>query len=146
MNEPVPGTFAAVLGALGTGLPNLLLQFLLTLALLALGTAIYMALTPFNERRLISGGNSSAALVLGGTVVALAIPLASLLATTPVALDLLVWGLVAVVLQLVTFQVASRLLGALGKMIEADQIAGAILLVAIQLAVALLNAAAMVPA
>jgi putative membrane protein len=114
-----------------------------TLGLLGLGAAVYTAITPFHEFRLVRGGNVAAGIALAGTVVALAIPLAATLATSLVTLDILVWGLVALLLQLLTFFVASRLIPGLRDMIEADNPAAACVLVGVQLAVALLNAGAM---
>ena len=136
-------TLGTVLGALQTGLPVLLLQFATTLALLALGVACYAALTPFHEWRLAREGNVAAGVVLAGTVVALAIPLAATLAASLVTLDILLWGLVALVLQLVTFAAAGLLLPGLRRMIEAGNVAAALVLIGIQIAVALLNAGAM---
>jgi len=146
MNPPPDGSTADILGALGSGLPMLLLQFVLVLVLLVVGIFIYMAVTPFRERELLRSGNPAAATVLGGALVALAIPLAALLATTGSLLDILVWGVVAVLLQLLTVTIVSHLLRGMRAMIEAGQVAGAIPLVAAQLAIALLNAAAMIPA
>jgi putative membrane protein len=140
-----PETTVTVLGALGRGLPILLSQFGVCLALLVLGLLVYMAVTPFRERELLRSGNAAAATVLGGALLALAIPLAALLATTAALLDLVVWGVVAVVLQLVTVIVVSLLLRGMREMIESGQVAGAIPLVAAQLSIGLLNAAAMVP-
>jgi putative membrane protein len=145
MNTASDGS-ASILSALGQGLPMLLLQFVLVLVLLIVGTAIYMAVTPFRERELLRQGNAAAATVLGGALVALAIPLAALLATTGALLDILVWGVVALLLQLLTVAVVFQLLRGMRTMIEAGQVAGAIPLVAAQLSIALLNAAAMVPA
>jgi len=137
---------SAILDALGSGLPMLLLQFVLVLALLVAGIFIYMAITPFHERELLRNGNPAAATVLGGALVALAVPLAALLATTGALLDILVWGVVAVLLQLLTVAIVSHLFRAMRVMIEAGQVAGAIPLVAAQISIGLLNAAAMVPA
>ena len=146
MSPASDGTGSAILDALGTGLPMLLLQFLLVLALLVAGIFIYMAVTPFHERDLLRNGNPAAATVLGGALVALAIPLAALLATTGALLDILVWGVVAVLLQLLTVTVLLHLLRGMRAMIEAGQVAAAIPLVAAQISIGLLNAAAMVPA
>jgi putative membrane protein len=146
MNTASDGSAPAILGALGSGLPMLLLQFLLVLALLVAGIFIYMAVTPFRERELLRNGNPAAATVLGGALVAIAIPLAALLATTGALLDILVWGVVAVLLQLLTVVIVLHLLRSMRAMIEAGQVAAAIPLVAAQLSIALLNAAAMVPA
>ena len=146
MSPASDSTGSAILDALGSGLPMLLLQFVLVLALLIAGIFIYMAITPFHERELLRNGNPAAATVLGGSLVALAIPLAALLATTGALLDILVWGVVAVLLQLLTVAIVSHLFRAMRVMIEAGQVAGAIPLVAAQLSIGLLNAAAMVPA
>jgi putative membrane protein len=146
MSPASDGTGSAILDALGTGLPMLLLQFLLVLALLVAGIFIYMAVTPFHERDLMRNGNPAAATVLGGALVALAIPLAALLATTGALLDILVWGVVAVLLQLLTVTILLHLLRGMRAMIEAGQVAAAIPLVAAQISIGLLNAAAMVPA
>lgn len=145
MSPASDGTGSAILDALGTGLPMLLLQFLLVLALLVAGILLYMAVTPFHERDLLRNGNPAAATVLGGALVALAIPLAALLATTGALLDILVWGVVAVLLQLLTVTILLHLLRGMRAMIEAGQVAAAIPLVAAQLSIGLLNAAAMVP-
>jgi putative membrane protein len=146
MNTASNGSAHAIFAALGSGLPMLLLQFLLVLALLIAGIFIYMAVTPFHERQLLHSGNPAAATVLGGALVAIAIPLAALLATTGALLDILVWGVVAVLLQLLTVVIVLHLLRGMRAMIEAGQVAAAIPLVAAQLSIGLLNAAAMVPA
>ena len=146
MNTASDGSAPAIIDALGRGLPMLLLQFLLVLALLVVGIFIYMAVTPFHERELVRNGNSAAAMVLGGALVAIAIPLAALLATTAALLDILVWGVVAVLLQLLTVTIVLHSLRGMRAMIEAGQVAAAIPLVAAQLSIGLLNAAAMVPA
>ena len=133
----------SIFETLGTGLPVLLSQLGVTLVLLGLGTGCYMAVTPFQELKLIRAGNTAAGIVLAGTLVALAIPLATTLATSLVTLDILLWGLVALIIQLLTFVIAAALIRDLRRMIEAGNVAAAWLLVGIQLAVALLNAGAM---
>ena len=132
-----------IIGVLTTGLPVLLAQFAVTLALLGVGVACYNALTPFHELGLVRAGNTAAGIVLGGNFVALAIPLAATLATSLVTLDILVWGVVALLLQLAAFLLASRMIPGLRGMIEEGNSAAAWMLVGIQVAVALLNAGAM---
>jgi putative membrane protein len=145
MSPPQPGSLAAVLAALGHGLPALLPSFVATLVLLAIGVGIYVSLTRFRERELIREGNTAAALVLAGVVLALAIPLAALLATSGALLDIIVWGIVALALQLLTFGAISVLFGDLHQMIEANNTAAGLVVAGSHIAVALLNAAAMVP-
>lgn len=132
-----------ILETLTTGLPVLILQFAVTLALLGLGVAIYTAVTPFHEFSLVRQGNVAAGIALAGTLVAIAIPLGATLASSLVTLDILIWGAVALVVQLLAFLLASRLIPGLRGMIEADNPAAACVLVGVQLAVALVNAGAM---
>jgi putative membrane protein len=132
-----------ILETLRAGLPVLATQFGVTLLLLAVGAAVYILVTPFHEMRLIRAGNNAAGIVMAGTLVALALPLAATLATSRLTVDILVWGLVALILQLLTFGIASALIRDLRAMIEAGNTAAALLLVGIQLAIALLNAGAM---
>jgi putative membrane protein len=142
MNDSLPEKIA---GALGTGLPVLLLQFAITIVLLVIGVVIYTMVTPFRERELLQRGNAAAATVLSGAVVALAIPLAALLATTRAVLDILIWGVVAILLQLITVLIVLHLLKRLHLRVDDGSIAAALPIAAAQLAIALLNAAGMVP-
>jgi len=133
----------SILATLQQGLPVLIGQLAATLALLGIGLACYMALTPFNEWRLVREGNVAAGIVVAGTLVALALPLAATLASSGVVLDIVLWGLVALVIQLAAFVAATAALRGLRAMIEAGNVAAALVLVGIQIAVALLNAGAM---
>ena len=132
-----------ILATLQQGLPLLIGQFAVTLALLGAGIACYMLVTPFNERQLVREGNVAAAVVVAGTLIALAIPLAATLASSVLTLDILLWGLVALVIQLLTLLAAMALMRGLRGMIEAGNVAAALVLAGIQVAVALLNAGAM---
>jgi putative membrane protein len=145
MNPPPPGSLAAILDALGRGLPMLIIQVVACAGLLAIGVTIYVRLTPFHERELVAGGNAAAGTVLAGSILALAIPLAAMLATSGTLLDVLVWGVVALILQLLTLGVVGLAMRNLRGMIEGGNVAAAITLAGAQIAVALLNAAAMVP-
>lgn len=132
-----------ILPTLQSGLPVLLSQFVATLVLLAVGIVCYMWLTPFNERRLVKEGNVAAGIMVLGTLIALSLPLAATLASSLVLLDILVWGLIALAIQLVAFYIASHLVTGLRGMIEQGNIAAALVVIGIQLAIAILNAGAM---
>ncbi len=133
----------SILATLQQGLPVLAGQFVATLILLGIGMTCYIVVTPFNEWRLVQEGNVAAGVVMAGTLVALALPLATTLATSVLVLDIVLWGLVALVIQLVTFVAATASIRGLRGMIEAGNVAAALVLIGIQLAVALLNAGAM---
>ena len=140
-----PGSFAAIIDALGSGLPKLIIQFITCAVLLAIGVVIYVRLTPFREREMVVHGNAAAGTMLAGAILALAIPLAAMLATSGTFLDVLVWGIVALILQLITLGVVALVMRNFRTMIEGGNIAAAVTLAGAQIAVALLNAAAMVP-
>lgn len=146
MNPSSPDLLPGIATALGSGLPELLLHFVTVLALWAIGVGIYMMVTPYHERSLIEDGNVAAGVVLAGAILALAIPLAALLATSGQVVDILIWGIVALALQLVTVGLVSIAMRGLRRMVEADNMAGAVVVLAVQIAVGLMNAAAMVPA
>lgn len=145
MNPSDPSLFGGIVNALGAGLPHLLLQFAVAVALLAAGVAIYMVATPFRERELIEEGNIAAGVVMSGAILAMAIPIAATLATSALVLDLVVWGSVAVLLQLLTVVGVSLVFHHLRAMIQHGNVAAALTLAGTQLAVALLNAAVMIP-
>lgn len=136
-------SFSAVLIALGTGLPVLIGHILAVLVLLVIGVAIYLRLTPYDEMALARDGNVAGGLSFAGAVVALAMPLAATLATSAALIDILLWGVVALILQLLAFVFASRLIPNLTKAITDGNAAAATMLVGMQLGVALINAAAM---
>lgn len=135
---------SALWQTLTSGLPILLLHFFTTLVLLILGALLYTLITPFGERALIAEGNRAAGLVLGGALLSLAIPLAATLATSSLWLDIVLWGLVAVLIQLLTLAIFILLFRGFRAAIEAENIAAALMLVSVQLAIGLLNAGAMV--
>jgi len=132
-----------ILQTLFAGLPILAVQFLTTFGLLGIGVGAYFAITPFDERRMVREGNVAAGVLLGGTVLALSIPLAATLASSASQMDIFIWGLVALAIQLLTFLGVSVFIKGLRGMIEGGNVAMAVTVVSIQLAVALLNAGSM---
>jgi len=145
MESSPPGSLTAILDALGHGLPMLIVQVVACAVLLAIGVAIYIRLTPFREREMVAGGNAAAGTMLAGAILALAIPLAAMLATSGTLVDILVWGAVALILTLLTLGAVALGMRNFRGMIEGGNVAAAITLAGAQIAVALLNAAAMVP-
>lgn len=128
--------------AFATGFPATLAHALVSLVLLALGAAAYAFLTPHKEVELIREGNSAAAISLGGVLLGLAIPLAVSLAASPSILEIVVWGLATVAVQLLTFRITDFALTGLPSRIQDGDVAAAALLTAARLATALILAAA----
>ncbi len=132
----------AVLQSLFAGFPYYLLHSATALVMLAVSVVIYLFVTPYPEVRLVRAGNTAAAISLAGAIVGLALPMAFGLAASINIFDIIVWGGVALVMQILAFVVVWLILRDLPRRITDDEIGPAILLVAIKLAVAMINAAA----
>lgn len=132
-----------VVQSLLQGVPILLLHLGVALAVLAAALAIYIAITPHKEIALIRAGNTAAAVLLGGTALSLAIPLAFCLAGAVNAWDILLWGLVTLTVQIITSVVVDIvLLPNVPRRIARGDMAAAALLTGVKLSVAALLAAA----
>ena len=131
-----------ILSGLGQGLPHLISQFLVTLAMVGIGVELHTLLTPFKEHELVVRGNLAAGVMLTGSILGMAIPLSAILLTSSALLDIIIWGAVAIVLQLGTFGILSLIARRMRDQIESGNVAVALPIVATQVAVALLNAAA----
>lgn len=127
-----------------TALPNFFAYLGAALALTVAFSLIYTLVTPHSEWKLLRNGNLSAAVAFGGALLGFVIPLASAIAHSVSLLDMVVWGAVALVVQLVAFFVARLLLPALPRQIEEDRRAAAAFSASLFLTVGILNAACMV--
>jgi putative membrane protein len=85
------------------GLPAFLAYFALAIALLLAFGFIYTRLTSHDEFELILHGNSAAALALGGSLIAFVLPLSSSIVHAVSLMDFLIWGVIALIIQLATF-------------------------------------------
>ncbi|MGP0094980.1 MAG: DUF350 domain-containing protein [Xanthobacteraceae bacterium] len=132
-----------IVDGLQDGLPALIGRVLIALALLLVGAFCYFKITPYNERKLIAENNVAAACVLVGTLIALAIPLTTTLATSNSFVDIIIWGLVALIIQLATVAAVSLFLHNMRKMVLEDNVALAMTLAGLQISVALLNVGVM---
>ena len=129
------------ISALITGLPFLISHLFITLCLLFIGITSYIFLTPIKELKLIKNGNISASISFSGALLGIGIPLASSLSVSNSILEIIIWGLTAIVLQLLCFKVTDTFLKDLSKRIEDDQLATSILLFSIKISVSLINSA-----
>lgn len=123
---------------------DFLIYFAVALLLFVVFTFIYQKVTPYDEITLIRQGNPAAAVSLSGAMLGFALPLASTVANAVNLVDLVLFAVLATVLQLIVFVFARMLMPGLTAAIEKGSIAEAILLAAVSIAVGLLNAAALV--
>lgn len=125
------------------GFPDFLLHGGVTLALLVTGCVVHVRLTPMKEMRLIRAGNVSAGISVAAVVVGLALPMSACLSTATSIYDILIWGVVAILLQLLAFRVADLLLRDLPRRIEQDEIGAALVLAGVKIGAAMVMAAAL---
>jgi putative membrane protein len=128
--------------AFATGFPLTLLHAGVTILLLVGAAVAYIMLTPHREIALIREGNVAAALSLGGVLVGLAMPLSVSLKASSSTIEIAIWGLSTVVVQLLVFRGVDALLRGLPQRIQEGEISAATLLVGAKLATALILAAA----
>lgn len=119
---------------------NYLLHLATAAALVLVFFVVYVRITPFDEVLLIRQGNGAAALSLGGSLLGFSATIASALAHTADYYQFLGWALGAMLVQVIVFAVATRLLHMSKDQIEANNCAFGGLLGAISLSIGVVNA------
>src|SRR5262245_54657830 len=111
-----------------SGLPTFLGYLLVSLALAGAFIVVYLRVTPFNEIELVQGGNLAAALNLVGAFIGFCIPLASTIAHSMSILDVVIWAVVALIVQILAHFACRLLVPGLVQLIEekANVAAGAL--------------------
>lgn len=125
------------------GVPAFLAYFAVATALLVAFAFIYSLVTPHHEFELIRANNIAAALAFGGAVIGFALPLSSAISHSLSVLDCAIWGVVALVVQILTFLVLRLVIRQLPERITRGEIAAGVLSAAVAIAVGQINAACM---
>jgi putative membrane protein len=125
------------------GLPAFLLYFGISLALVAVFLAVYTFITPYDEISLIRQGNTAAGIGLSGALIGFVLPLASAITHSVNWLDMLVWGAIALVVQILVYFLMSRLMPHLPEAINEGRNAHATVLASASIALGIVNAACM---
>lgn len=133
---------SAPLASFVAGFPDFIIQLGVALGLFVTSLFIYTIMTPHKELALIRAGNPSASLAYGGVIVGLAIPLGSCLAHSFGLFDLLIWGVVTLLIQLLAFRFADIFLRGLPRRIAEGDVAAAVFLMSIKIGLALIMAGA----
>ena len=129
------------IGAFVEAFPRFLIWTASAGVMLVVSSTIYVLLTPWKEFAEVRRGNTAAGLALGGAITGLALPMSSALASSITLIDFAIWGVVALLLQLIVYRLVDLLLGGLPRRIEQDEMGAAAVLVAAKLASALILAA-----
>ncbi len=125
------------------GLPAFLAYFALAAVSLLVFIRLYSWVTPHDEFGLIRANNASAAIAFAGALIGFALPLASAITHSLSLLDCAIWGLVALVVQVLTFFVSQLALTQLPERISKGDLAAGIFAAGCSVSVGMLNAACM---
>lgn len=117
--------------------------FLTSGALVLIFLFIYTRITPHNEWRLIKENNLAAALGFIGALLGYIIPLASVAINSVNLPDYLLWGTVALVVQLLVFGLARIYMPKISQHIEENHLAAGLFLGGVSLGGGIINAACM---
>ena len=129
------------MGAFVEAFPRFLIWTASAGVMLVVSSTIYVLLTPWKEFAEVKRGNTAAGLALGGAIAGLALPMSSALASSITLIDFAIWGVVALLLQLIVYRLVDLLLGGKPRRIEQDELGAAAVLVSAKLASALILAA-----
>ena len=135
------GDFSIIFGGLVNGLPFLISHFVTSVIVFLIGIIIYLFITPMKEIALIRKKNTAASISFSGALIGLALPLSSSLSASGSIYEIIVWGFVAIVIQLFCFKAVDILINDLPKRNENGEVSSSILLFSIKISVALLNSA-----
>ena len=126
-----------------SGIPNFFLYGAIGLVLTFIFAVIYNRITGHDEIALIRAHNASAALAFGSSLIGFALPLSKAIAQASSVPDCILWGGIALVVQLAAYTITRLLLPGLSTNIENNAMASAIVLAAIAIVAGMLNAASM---
>jgi putative membrane protein len=142
LTQYVPDLSNPAVQAFISGFPVTLAHAGVTVLMLFVGATVYVLLSPYKEIALIREGNAAAAVALGGVLIGLAAPLAATMSVSTSILEICVWGVATLLLQLLVFRLIDMLLTGLPQRIQEGEVSAAVLLVSAKLAAALILAAA----
>ena len=120
---------------------DFLIYLILGLALLAAFAWLYDKVTPYDEVKLIRNGNTAAAIAYSGAVIGMALPLASAIAHSVNPVDMIIWGVFALGVQVLVYFLVRRLLPQLNDQIPENQPAPAVMLATMSIGAGIINAA-----
>lgn len=112
-------------------------------ALLFVFQWVYTRITPYDEVALIKDNKVSAAITYCGALVGFVLPVASVIANSLGLLDMVLWSVIAGVVQLLVFFAVRLFYPGLSDSIRANETAPALKLAGVSVAVGILNAACM---
>ncbi|TDJ47944.1 MAG: DUF350 domain-containing protein [Gemmatimonadetes bacterium] len=131
---------------LATFLENLaefLIFFSVASVLVLLFVFVYTRITRHNELDLIKKNSTAAAVAFSGSLIGFALPLASTMIDSVNVVELALWGVIALIVQVLVYLLIRLPMPRISERIEADEVAAGIWLGACSMVAGILNAASM---
>jgi putative membrane protein len=132
-----------IFGYLLSELPWFLAHMATALALTLFYVVIYMWVTPHPEIKLIRENNMAASLAFAGSLIGFCMPLAIAITNSVSLVDVLIWGVVALLVQIAIFYLVRLPIPKISERIEKGEMASGLWLGVTSSAGGLLNAASM---
>ncbi len=130
-------------GHFGANITEFLLFFVAAAVLTIIFVVVYTRITRHNELALIKDNSTAAALAFSGSLIGFALPLASTMIHSVTVVEMVLWGLIALIVQVLVYFIVRLPMPRISERIEGGEVAAGIWLGATSLVAGILNAAAM---
>ena len=131
------------IGTFLVSLSEFLIFFVVAAVLTILFVVIYTRVTRHNELALIKQNSTAAAIAFSGSLIGFALPLASTMINSVTVVEMALWGMVALIVQVLVYLLIRLPMPRVSERIEADEVAAGIWLGACSMVAGILNAASM---
>ena len=125
------------------GFDEFLVYLAVALAYLGVFVALYIRITPYREMQLIREGNMAASFSLSGAILGFIVPLAAAIQHSVNLIDMAIWGLIAMLVQILAFVAVKIAIPSITRDIPENKGSAGFFLGSLSLGVGLLNAACM---
>ncbi len=119
--------------------------FAAAISLTIIFLVIYIQVTPHNEIKLMREGNAAAALGLAGALFGFVIPLSMVISVSGRLMEAMLWGALALIVQIAAHFVSRMLFPTISADIAAGKFSAAIIQAAMAVALGMLQAACWTP-
>ena len=126
-----------------TNLSFFILFIVVAAVLLLFFVFVYTRVTRHNEIALIKKNSTAAAIAFSGSLIGFALPLASTMINSVNVIELVLWGVIALIVQVLVYLLIRLPMPRISERIEADEVAAGIWLGACSVVAGILNAASM---
>ena len=131
------------IGSFLVSLSEFLIFFVVAAVLTILFVVIYTRVTKHDELALIKKNSTAAAVAFSGSLIGFALPLASTMINSVTVVEMALWGMVALIVQVLVYLLIRLPMPRVSERIEADEVAAGIWLGACSMVAGILNAASM---